>query len=79
LKPDLKRPASNPLLTICEVHRQIFQGIRDDSPKYELIELLEKAYDMAKRMDAKLREYNCGYDNDWWEENKDYEAIHRGM
>jgi len=74
MNESLKRPASNPLLTICEVHRQIYAGILSDRPKDELIELLEKAYSMGKRMDAKLRQYKFDYDEGWWEKNKEHKG-----
>jgi len=41
---------------ICEVHRDIFDRVRDDP---ELRELVVEAYIMGKKMDAKLREYNA--------------------
>ena len=72
---DLTRPASNPLLTICEVHRQIYKKVRSGGSKEEIIDLLEQAYTMGKKMDAKLRQYKFDYDDEWWDENKKYEEL----
>jgi len=62
---------AKPLRTICEVHREmydiIFQELKEFPRQAELIEKLETAYLMAKKMDAKLRQYNAGYGRDWWE------------
>ena len=68
--------------TICEVMREII-GITDEMKHmmplgyYRTIPMLEKAYDvsiraqeaaqMAKRMDAKLREYKTDWDRGFWE------------
>ena len=68
---------AKPLRTIYEVHREmydiIFQELKEFPRQAELIEKLETAYLMAKKMDAKLRQYNAGYGKDWWE------AIHAGL
>ncbi len=60
--------------TICEVHREIHDELYDnlqDHPSYEmLLAKLEEAYGMAKKMDAKLRQYKNNYDDNWWEKEK---------
>ena len=45
---------TNPRRTICEVLRELY---RDAETRADLVSLarLQEAYDMAKRMDAKLR------------------------
>jgi hypothetical protein len=32
---------------------------------------LEEAYGMAKKMDAKLRQYKNNYDDNWWEQERE--------
>ena len=39
-------------------------------PDDPLIPLLQRAFDMAKRMGNKLRCYKCNYDDGWWETHK---------
>jgi len=60
--------------TICEVHREMYDVMYEslqDHPKYEeLTSQLEEAYQMAKKMDAKLRQYKNNYDADWWEKER---------
>jgi hypothetical protein len=69
---DLRTPYVNPKRTICEVLRDIYHIIKDfDMP--EIVELLNEAYTMGKKMDAKLRQYKGGYDDGWYEKTKDIE------
>lgn len=60
--------------TICEVHREIYDELYEnfkDHPAYEMIAAkLQESYTMAKKMDAKLRQYKHNYDEDWWEKEK---------
>lgn len=60
--------------TICEVHREIsdiFEDTLKEHPNYaELSDKLQEAYTMAKKMDAKLRQYANDYDDGWWEQEK---------
>ena len=56
--------------TICEVHREMYDIIcemNDDDAKNLLQEKIEEAFNMAKKMDAKLRQYKFNYDDKWWE------------
>jgi|11_taG_2_1085331.scaffolds.fasta_scaffold16247_2 fido (protein-threonine AMPylation protein) len=57
--------------TICEVHREIYDGVFEymgEGPEREEIELkIEEAFMMAKKMDARLRYYAKNYDDGWWE------------
>ena len=61
--------------TICEVHREIYDILDNDEDleyevKDEIIELLEEAYLMAKKMNQKLQQYKHNYDDGWWEKEK---------
>jgi hypothetical protein len=56
--------------TICEVHREIYDLIHllpDSEQKNQIEEKLEEAFLMAKKMNAKLRQYKNNYDDGWWE------------
>jgi hypothetical protein len=61
--------------TICEVHREMYDIMYDNlrlHPKYEeLTTKLDEAYQMAKKMDAKLRQYKNNYDAGWWEKERE--------
>lgn len=63
------------LRTICEVHRDIHDILMDESISPELanklIDLLEEAYHMGKKMDSKLRQYKNNYDDGWWKLERD--------
>ena len=50
--------------TICEVLREIYDLTEGNT---EVTDRLQDAYVMAKKMDAKLRQYNGYYDEEWWE------------
>jgi len=60
----------NPLQTICEVHRKIYRELKRRDQKDPLLSKLAQAFDMGKRMDAKLRQYKFNYDDGWWEKNQ---------
>lgn len=62
---------TNNMLTICEVLRQINDGLQGPEHTHER-DLLAKAEHMAKRMASKLREYNEKFESEWWEANPDY-------
>lgn len=57
--------------TICEVHREIYDLIQENmvdvNAKEEIEKKLEEAFLMAKKMNAKLRQYKHNYDAGWWE------------
>jgi len=53
--------------TICEVQRELYRAIRDDQPKEHLLELVEEAYDLGKRMHFKLASYKDNYHNEIYE------------
>ena len=65
----------SPERTICEVHREIYDLLLDGSINQtlanELIDLLETAYRMGKKMDGKLRQYKHDYDDNWWKKTRD--------
>lgn len=50
--------------TICEVLREIYDLTEGNK---EVTDKLQDAYVMAKKMDAKLRQYHGNYDAEWWE------------
>ena len=56
--------------TICEVLREIYDIVYDseDPSREGIMELLNESYVYGKKMDAKLRQYKNGYDQDWWEQ-----------
>ena len=60
--------------TICDVHRDIYHRLKNDSLTEEdkdfIRERIEVAFKMGKSMDAKLRQYKNDYDNDWWDTAK---------
>ena len=60
--------------TICEVHREMYDIMYNNlhlNPRYEeLTTKLDEAYQMAKKMDAKLRQYKNNYDDGWWEKER---------
>jgi hypothetical protein len=60
------------LITICQLHRAIYRLLIKEGFEEEtkLIKDLRKAYDIGKKMNAKLRQYKFGYDDNWYEENK---------
>ena len=55
------------LRTICEVHREMHDLVIEKGYDKKLIKLLEESFNMAKKMDNKLREYKFKYDSGWWE------------
>lgn len=59
--------------TICEVHREMYDiaCALPEPARQQLIDKLEEAYTMAKKMQAKLRQYRHNYDEGWWERQKE--------
>ena len=74
MKQSVKRPVVNGKRSICEVHREIYDALTDADVSKEhfdkLVDLLEEAFGLGKKMDAKLRQYKFNYPDDWWEKNK---------
>ena len=59
--------------TICEIHREMYDILFEDlttERREEVLGRLEEAYGMAKKMDAKLRQYKNNYDDNWWEQER---------
>ena len=63
--------------TICDIHRMIYHRILDNPESLvekdvqnEVSLLLESAFAIAKKTDARLRMYKNNYDQDWWEEER---------
>lgn len=60
--------------TICEVHREIYREVYDLHHKGEISKeswdfiapRLEEAFNYAKKMNNKLRQYKHNYDDGWW-------------
>jgi hypothetical protein len=69
----LKSKNSNRRRTICEVHREIYDCLLDNESKEKIIELLEEAFELGKKMVIKLRQYKGGFSKEWYEENKNRE------
>jgi hypothetical protein len=60
--------------SICEVHRELYDlaYANLNGPALQAFtDKLEEAYAMAKKMQAKLRQYKEGYDEGWWERQKE--------
>jgi len=73
--PSIKDKRVSHLRTICEVHREIHDILietpnLDDKLVNQIIDLLEEAYRMGKKMNYKLRQYKNNYDEGWWEETR---------
>lgn len=61
--------------TICEVIRELYDlsfAVSDETIKNEMKKRLKIIYEMAKKMDKKLHEYKFGWDENFWEVNKDF-------
>ena len=64
--------------TICEVHREMYRQIYTLYEKGEIEEndyklftsRLEEAFNYAKKMNNKLRQYKYNYDDGWWQGHK---------
>jgi len=60
---NLDSPVAAKIRTICEVHRDIYdeiESIEDEEKKKILINLLQEAYGMGKKLALKLFEYKGG-------------------
>jgi len=62
------------LRNICEVHREIYDAIKDlpEADRELISALVEDAFIMGKKMDAKLRSYKADWDIGVFENNKNY-------
>jgi len=63
--------------TICEVHKEMYYIIStfpNNSNKVILMEKLQEAFLMAKKMTIRLHKHKFNHSDDWYE--KQYEAIH---
>jgi hypothetical protein len=57
--------------TICDIHRAIYDKMKQSKfDREEVKYLIERAYVIAKKMDAKLRMYAHNYNEDWYENEK---------
>ena len=53
--------------TICEMHRRMYRIIVARDPNDELIPLLLKAFDMAKKMGNRMKYHKENHGDAWWE------------
>ena len=65
----IRRNKNRETRTICEVHRILYKILEEKKEK-ELLVLVEEAFNMAKKMNNKLRQYKHNYDDGWWEKNR---------
>jgi hypothetical protein len=74
-RPEIQSRAG-PKRTICEVLRELWDiaaVIPQEDLAGELRARILTAYDMAKRMNRKLREYRHDWDEGFWSDNEDLE------
>lgn len=57
--------------TICEVHREIYE-IACNLGLNDVRQLVREAFEMGKKMDAKLREYKKDWDAGFYGPNEDH-------
>ena len=58
--------------TICEVHREMYDLLQEEKiDRKQLVDLLQEAYGLGKKMDAKLRQYKFNYNDGWFEDQKE--------
>ena len=78
--PSIKDKRVSPFRTICEVHREIYDIVMDNiydkvsknnDIAEQIVDLLEEAYGMAKKMNSKLRQYKYNYDDGWWKKERE--------
>jgi len=69
--------AANGSFTICDIHRRIYRMVVDEVDKLsskdkqeELKYYIQRAYTIAKKTDAKLRQYKHNYDDEWYKQEK---------
>ena len=60
--------------TICEVLREIHDISKDN---HSVVELLEEATTMAKKMDKKLKEYKADWQENFYKKNKGVVEKHK--
>ena len=53
-------------MTICEMHRQIYHKLKEGGKFEDVEQLLLDAFNTAKKMSMKLRQYKRNYDDDWY-------------
>lgn len=72
IKPkSVAKPKAARRRTICEVHREIYDILynefRDHDQFDEIVDKLEEAFTMAKKMAHRLMQYKHNYDDGWWQ------------
>ena len=56
--------SGNVVRTICEVHREVYREL------YNCFHNMEEAFEYAKKMNNKLRQYKYNYDDGWWQTHR---------
>lgn len=66
--------------TICEVHREVYRelyncfynkgGVISQESFDFLTSHMEEAFEYAKKMNNKLRQYKYNYDDGWWQKHR---------
>jgi len=63
--------------TICDIHRKLYKMMVDDvnqlskpEVQEEVKYMLQRAFVIAKKTDAKLRQYKHNYDDEWYAQEK---------
>ena len=69
--------SGNVVRTICEVHREVYrelyncfhnkEGVITQESFDFLTAHMEEAFEYAKKMNNKLRQYKYNYDDGWWQ------------
>jgi hypothetical protein len=72
--------SGNVVRTICEVHREVYRelyncfhnngGVMTEDSFEFLKTHMEEAFEYAKKMNNKLRQYKYNYDVGWWETHR---------
>lgn len=68
--PHIKQKKAERRRTICEVHREIYRELVKRNPRDPLLQKLKETFNMAKKMNNKLRQYKYNYDKGWWKKNR---------
>ena len=56
--------------TILEIHRVIYVELTGRKDNEDNVNLLKEAFVAAKKMINKIRQYELGENNEWYEQNK---------
>lgn len=56
--------------TISDIHRQLYVRLKKANASPHIMDLLGIAFEMGKKMDNKMRQYQDGKDETWWKQNR---------